>query len=228
VKPYLKIAEAALPDGTVFTLHRHDGQIYLKNGPLDLMSTSLTYSEQYLAELGCADLVEGETRRPEHPRILIGGLGLGFTLKKALEMVGRPATITVAELVPEIVEWNRTFLVEHNGPLLDDERTDISQGDFYDCLKDGGGKFDAILIDIDDSPDFLITEGNSRLYTQRFLHTIRGSLAPGGCVAYWVAEPTPSFERTLGKAGFEVELFRVGPHEKSKRARHGIYLCRKG
>ena len=102
MKPYLKIAEATLPDGTVFTLHRHDGQIYLKNDPLDLMSTSLTYSEQKLAELGCARLVEGASTRPESPRVLIGGLGLGFTLKKTLEIVGRPATVTVARQSPII------------------------------------------------------------------------------------------------------------------------------
>lgn len=227
MKPYLKIAEATLPDGTVFTLHRHDGQIYLKNDPLDLMSTALTFSEQQLAEYGCARLEEGAATRPASPRVLIGGLGLGFTLKKTLEMVGRPAKVIVAELVPEIVEWNRTFMVEHNGPLLEDARTNIYQGDFFDCLREEGGKFDAILMDIDDSPDFLITKGNTRLYTPSFLSKIREALAPGGCVAYWLAEPTPSFEKSLGKAGFQVEFFRSKPHEKSKRERHAIYVCRK-
>ena len=226
VKPYLKIAEARMPDGTLFTLHQHDGELYLKNDALDLMSTALTYSEQLLAEMGCAALVEGRGSRPACPRVLIGGLGMGFTLKRALEMVGRPAAVTVAELVPEIVEWNRTFLVNYNGPSLEDERTMIYQGDLFDFLmRENRERYDAILIDIDDAPDMLITKANARLYTSGFLSKIREALTPRGCVAYWLAEPTPSFERSLGKAGFLVEGFPAKPHEKSKRARHCIYVA---
>ncbi|MEM7385808.1 MAG: spermidine synthase, partial [Verrucomicrobiota bacterium] len=166
MKPYVKLAEARLPSGTLFSLHKHDGKFYLKNDRLDLMSTALTWSEQLLAEKGCVDLFEGKASRPDHPRILIGGLGMGFTLKRALELVGRPATVEVAEIVPEIIEWNRTFLVEHNGPLLEDERTRIFEGDLFDCLgRAGSGRYDAILIDIDDAPDMLITPDNDRLYT---------------------------------------------------------------
>lgn len=154
MKPYVKLAEAKMPTGTLFSLHQHDGHFYLKNDRLDMMSTALTYSEQLLAEKGCADLLETHPSRPAHPRILIGGLGMGFTLKRALELVGRPATVEVAELIGEIIEWNRTFLVEHNGALLEDERTEIYHGDLFDCLaKDGRkGVYDAILIDIDEAP----------------------------------------------------------------------------
>ena len=228
MKPYVQLAEARIPDGTLLSLHKHDGKFYLKNDRLDLMSTALTYSEQLLAEKGCVDLLEGKSSRPAHPCILIGGLGMGFTLKRTLELIGRPATVEVAELVPEIVEWNRTFLVEHNGPLLEDERTKIFQGDMFDCLADGGKKasYDAILIDIDDAPDMLITQGNARLYTPQFLATIRQSLKPGGCVAYWLAESTPAFEKSLKKAGFQVEEFAAKSQEKSKRARHCIYVAR--
>ena len=228
MKPYVKLAEASLPDGTLFSLHQHDGQFYLKNDRLDLMSTALTYSEQMLAEKGCASILEISPSRPKHPRVLIGGLGMGFTLKRALELIGRPATVEVAELVAAIVDWNRTFLVEHNGPLLEDERTVIFQGDLFDCLQQTGrvGYYDAILIDIDDAPDMLITPGNARLYSQDFLTKIRKALVPGGCVAYWLALPTPSFEKCLMKAGFRVELTMVKPHEKAKRARHGIYVAR--
>ncbi len=227
MKPYVKLAETRLPDGTVFSLHRHDGNLYLKNDRLDLMSTSLTYSEQLLATMGCAGILEGSPSRPPHPRVLIGGLGMGFTLKRTLELVGRPATVEVAELVPEIVEWNRTFLVEHNGPLLDDERTRIYQGDLFDCLTDGSrNAYDAILIDIDDAPDMLITQGNTRLYTPSFLATIRGALSPTGTVTYWLAEPTPSFEKSLVRAGFRVEAIPAKSHEKSKRPRHCLYVAR--
>lgn len=227
VKPYVQLAEARLPDGTLYSLHKHDGKFYLKNDGLDLMSTALTFSEQMLADKGCSMILQGASSRPAHPRVLIGGLGMGFTLKRTLELVGRPATVEVAELLPELIEWNRTFLVEHNGPLLEDERTKVFLGDLFDCLHNGGrAPYDAILIDIDDAPDMLITEGNARLYTPGFLATIRRSLAPGGCVAYWLAEPTPAFEKSLRNAGFRVDGFPAKPHEQSKRARHCIYVAR--
>jgi spermidine synthase len=152
---------------------------------------------------------------------------MGFTLKRALELVGRPATVEVAELMPELVEWNRTFLVEHNGPLLEDERTEIYHGDLFNCLSNGKkNTYDALLLDIDNTPDDLITAENARLYTPGFLATIRKSLTPGGCVAYWLSEPAPRFKKSLSKARFEVEDFAAKPHEKSKRARHCIYIAR--
>lgn len=228
VKPYIKLAEARLPDGTVFSLHKHDGRFYLKNDRQELMSTALTYSEQLLAELGCVDILEGKMSRPAHPRILIGGLGMGFTLKRTLELVGRPATVEVAELIPEIVEWNRSFLVEHNGPLLEDKRTKIYQGDLFDCLMNGPkGNYDAILIDIDEAPEILITERNARLYTASFLAKTRDAITADGCVAYWLALPTPSFEKSLKKVGFRVEVCPAKAHEKSKRPRHCIYIARR-
>jgi len=152
---------------------------------------------------------------------------MGFTLKRVLELIGSPATVEVAELVPEIIEWNRTFLVEHNGPLLEDERTKIHLGDLYDLLMNcGKDAYDAILIDIDDTPEMLITEVNGRLYTPGFLERIKQALKPGGYVTYWLAMPTPSFEKALRKAGFQVESFPAKPHEKSKRTRHCIYVAR--
>jgi hypothetical protein len=228
VKPYVQLAEARLRDGTVFSLHTHDGKFYLKNDRRELMSTALTYSEQLLAELGCADLLDGLPSRPKHPRVLIGGLGMGFTLKRTLELIGRPATVEVAELVPEIIEWNRTFLAEHNGPILADERTKIYRGDLFDCLAERGKTtYDAILIDIDDGPDMLITQGNARLYSPGFLARIRDALAPGGCVAYWLALPNGDFVRGLNKAGFVVEEHLAKPHANSKKPRHRIYVARR-
>ena len=151
---------------------------------------------------------------------------MGFTLKRVLDLVGRPATVEVAELVSEIIEWNRSYLVEHNGPLLEDERTKLFHGDLYDLLMNcGRDAYDAILIDIDDTPEMLITKVNGRLYTPGFLEKTRQALRPGGCVAYWLAMPTPSFEKGLKKAGFVVQSFAAKPHEKSKRTRHCIYLA---
>ncbi|GAA5482444.1 spermine synthase [Haloferula sargassicola] len=226
MKPYVQLAEARLADGTVFSLHRHDGHFYLKNDGRELMSTRLTWSEEKLAELGCAHLAEGSPTRPKHPRVLIGGLGMGFTLKRTLEGIGSPATVEVAELMPEIIEWNRSFLAEHNGPILADPRTKIHQGDFFDALKKHGkGGLDAILIDIDDGPDMLITGDNSRLYTPSFFARVREALAPAGCAAYWMAHPTPAMEKSLQKAGFRVEVHPVKAHEKAKKPRHCIYVA---
>lgn len=227
MKPYVTLGESKMSDGTVFSLHKHDGKFYLKYNGFDLMSTALTFSEELLAEIGCAALLEGKTTRPKHPRVLIGGLGLGFTLKRTLELIGRPATVEVAELMPPLIEWNRTFLVEHNGPLLDDPRTKITQGDLFDIISGKNkGSYDALLLDIDNTPDDLITSGNARLYSPGFLAKIRAVLTPAGCVTYWLSEPAPKFKKCLTKAGFQVEEHAAKPHEKSKRARHCLYVAR--
>lgn len=228
MKPYLKLAESTMPDGTHYSLHEHDGKIYLKYNGFELMSTALTYSEQMLADVGCHALKEGKGSRPLHPRILIGGLGLGFTLKRTLELVGSPANVDVAELMPPLIEWNRTFLVEHNGPLLDDPRTKIIQGDLYNIVSDAKpGSYDALLLDIDNTPDDLITSGNFRLYSPGFLDKLRNLITPEGCVAYWLSEPAPKFKKLLIKAGFQVEEIASKPHEKSKRSRHCILQARR-
>ena len=227
MKPYVKLAEARMPDGTVYSLHEHDGKIYLKYNGFELMSTALTFSEQQLADVGCQALREGRDSRPAHPNILIGGLGLGFTLKRTLELVGSPATVDVVELMPPLIEWNRTFLVEHNGPLLEDQRTKIIQGDLYDIVWEKKPEsYDALLLDIDNTPDDLITSGNSRLYTPEFLQALKKVVTRNGCIAYWLSESAPKFKKLLIKAGFQVEELASKPHEKSKRSRHYILLAR--
>lgn len=226
MKPYVKLGESTMSDGTVFSLHKHDGKFYLKYNGFELMSTALTFSEELLAEIGCTNILAGKTTRPKHPNILIGGLGLGFTLKRTLELVGKPATVEVAELMSPLIEWNRTFLVEHNGPLLQDPRTKVTQGDLFDIIsRKGTGSYDVILLDIDNTPDDLITAGNARLYSAGFLAKIRDILTAGGRVAYWLSEPAPKFKKCLTKAGFHVEEHAAKPHEKSKRARHCIYVA---
>ncbi|MGJ8635057.1 MAG: spermine synthase [Luteolibacter sp.] len=228
MKPYVKLSESKMSDGTVYSLHKHDGKFYLKYNGYELMSTSLTYSEEMLAEMGCVELLEGKASRPKQPKVLIGGLGLGFTLKRTLELVGRPAMVDVAELMPPLIEWNRTFLVEHNGPLLEDERTNIIQGDLFDIVSSTKrGSYDALLLDIDNTPDDLITSGNSRLYSPGFLQKIREVITPNGRVAYWLSEPAPKFKKLLIKSGFQVEEHMVKHHEKAKRARHCILIARR-
>ena len=225
VTPYIQLDKTSLPDGTLLSLHKQDGEFVLEYNGLELMSTNLTWSEQMLADLGCVDLLEGATTRPEHPRVLIGGLGMGFTLKRVLELVGSPATVDVAELMNQVIEWNRTYLVEHNGPLLEDPRTNVILADLFDCLGEGD-LYDAILIDIDDTPDALITQDNGRLYTPSFLTLLRESLNPGGCLAYWMAEPSPKLEKALKKTGFKLKEHPAAPHGQSDETRHRIYVAR--
>lgn len=225
VKPYTLLDETSLPDGTLLSLHRQGGEFVLEYNGLELMSTNLTWSEQMLADLGCVDLLEGAPTRPEHPRVLIGGLGMGFTLKRVLELIGSPATVDVAELMSQVIEWNRTHLVEHNGPLLEDPRTHVILADLHDCLGEGD-TYDAILIDIDDTPDAVITTDNVKLYTPSFMTLLRESLNPGGCLAYWMAIPSPKLEKVLKKAGFSLEEHPAKTHEDSEDARHRIYVAR--
>jgi spermidine synthase len=225
VKSYTQLDKTSLPDGNLLALYKQDGELILEYNGLVLMSTNLTWSEQMLADLGCVDLLEGATTRPEHPRVLIGGLGMGFTLKRVLELVGSPATVDVAELMSRVIEWNRTYLVEHNGPLLEDPRTNVILADLFDCLGDGD-QYDAILIDIDDTPDALITVDNGKLYTPSFLALLRESLNPGGCLAYWMAIPSPKLEMALKKAGFNLEEHPMQAHEHSEQTIHRIYLAR--
>lgn len=222
---YIELDKATLPDGTILSLHLDGSDFVLEYDGLELMSTNLTHSEQLLAELGCVDILEGALTRPEHPRVLIGGLGMGFTLKRVLELIGSPATVDVAELMNQVIEWNRTYLVEHNGPLLDDPRTNVILADFFDCLGNGE-TYDVILIDIDDTPDDVITTDNVRLYTPWFLKLLQDSLNPGGCLAYWMAEPSPKLEKVLKKAGFCLKEHLAKPHEEADEAWHRIYVAR--
>lgn len=223
MKPYVKLAESKMPDGTHYSLHQHDGKIYLKYNGFELMSTSLTYSEQQLSDVGCERILKS---RPAHPKVLIGGLGLGFTLKRALELVGSPATVDVAELMPPLIEWNETFLAEYNGGVLDDPRTNIIQGDLFDIVSGKKpGSYDALLLDIDNTPDDLITKGNSRLYSPGFLQKLKNVITEDGCVAYWLSEPSPKFKKLLIKTGFFVEEVPSKPHEKSKRCRHALLVA---
>ncbi len=226
MKPYENLGEARIDEDTVLSLHKRDGEFYLKYNGHDLMSTAYTYSEELLADVGCKAILPDKATRPERPRVLIGGLGLGFTLKRALQLVGSPSQVEVVELMQPLVEWSRTFLVECNGPLLEDPRTLITQGDLYDVISNKqSGTYDALLLDIDNTPDDLIKMGNERMYTPDFLKKIQQILRPGGRVSYWLSEPDPKFKKLLEREGFEVVAHAAKAHAKSKRARHCIYVC---
>ncbi len=217
--PFRNLAETRTPDGSRFSLHEHLGEYFLKLNGRQLMGSNSTASELLLADLACQF-----RRAVERPSILIGGLGLGFSLRRVLEMAGPSAVVQVAELLPDVVAWNREFLLALNGKLLDDPRVEVVTGDVLDCIKNGPGRYDAILLDVDNGPTSFVQAENSRLYSAKGLATIRRSLRPCGRVAFWSAEPEPAFLTSLKRAGFRTEEVAAKSHERAKRAAHRIYV----
>jgi spermidine synthase len=220
VKPFRTLGQTSTPDGSKFTLHEHDGEYYLKLNGRQLMSTTSTTSELLLAELPCQGLMHHQ-----NARVLIGGLGLGFSLKRALELVGPAGTVEVAELLPEVVAWNREFLFGVNGALLDDPRTKVIVGDVFEVIRRAPkAYYDAILLDVDNGPTSFVQKKNARLYDRNGFSLISRSLKPSGKVAFWSACEEPMFPRTLSRAGFNVSAFPAKAHERAKRAAHMIYI----
>ncbi len=217
--PFRNLAETRTSDGSRFSLHEHEGEFFLKLNGRQLMGSNSTASELLLADLACKF-----RHTVERPSILIGGLGLGFSLRRVLDIVGPSASVRVAELLPEVVAWNRVFLMGLNGKLLDDLRVEVVTGDVFDCINNCPGRYDAILLDVDNGPTSFVQAENSRLYGAKGLAVLRRSLRPRGRVAFWSAEPEPAFRTSLARAGFRTEEVPAKSHERAKRAAHRIYV----
>lgn len=220
MKPFKTLAQVRSPDGSMITLHEHDGEHYIKHNGRQLMSTIATVSELLLADLGCRHL-----RNLPKPRILIGGLGLGFTLKRVLEIVGKNAVVHVSELLPEMVEWNREFLGGVNGQLLQDPRVEVLIEDVFKVISQvKADKYDAILLDTDHTPSSWVQAKNVRLYERGGFVAVSRALNPNGLVAYWSATEEPVFVQKLCNAGFKVQTYEAKAHTTAKRAVHRIYV----
>lgn len=223
MKPIITLGETKTPDGSRFTLHQHDGDFFLRLDGTQLMSSTWTLSERLLADYACPEKAPIKIRR-----VLIGGLGLGFSLKRVLELVGDDAEVVVAELLPEVIRWNRELLGDLNGHLMDDPRVTIHEGDVYDCIRraaDGtDDKWDAILLDTDNGPTSLVQPQNHRIYGRSGFAMIRDSLSPGARVAFWAAAVEPGFERKLRRDGFVTEGYSIKAHERAKKPIHWIYV----
>jgi spermidine synthase len=218
------LGEAEIP-GTEKSLLLYRGKddfsIKLAGG-YELMSSRKHGSEDALGTLPCARLKNNHSARA-----LIGGLGMGFTLAAALKALGSGAEVTVAELVPEVVAWNRGPLGEKSGYPLNDPRTQIYQGDVTRLLRDGSGRFDVIALDVDNGPEGLTQSANDWIYSTPGIVAAQSSLRPGGILAYWSAGPDQAFHDRLRRCGFLVEEKRVHAHGK-KGARHIIWLASLG
>ncbi|MGJ8642436.1 MAG: spermidine synthase [Luteolibacter sp.] len=213
------LATSLTPDGEQLMLQEHDGQHFMKVRGVPLMSTIASSSEQTMAELGCADM-------SAKPRVLIGGLGFGFTLRRVLELCPPDAIVDVAELLPIVVEWNREFLKDVNGLLVDDPRVHIHIRDVAEIIKKvGKERYDTILLDVDNSPDPLVQKGNAGLYDGAGISLAKAALKPGGRVVYWSANQDKSFAKALGKVFGNSEAIGAKAYPKAKRFTHTLFVA---
>lgn len=213
---------AAMPGGgEPLRLKKRGQEFSIMLGSNELMNSRLSGSEKALATLACEKLAG---RRG--PSFLIGGLGMGFTLRAALETLDETASVTVAELVPAVIAWARGPMAEIHGASLSDPRVTIFEGDVGDAIRAGALRYDAILLDVDNGPDGLSRASNDGLYSHKGLGEAFRALTPGGVLSVWSSAPDPQFTRRLKQAGFEAEEKPVRAHGKSG-ARHMIWLARK-
>jgi spermidine synthase len=218
MKPFRRLGEAMTPDGTVLALFEHDGAYVIRVNGVELMSTRRHHSEDALAELACRPLQE----RPD-AHVLIGGLGLGFTLKAALRLLASDARVVVAEIVETVIEWNRNPDYPLAADALRDPRVEVLHEDVVRVLQQHPGGFDAIMLDVDNGADPLTTSGNAQLYGPTGIHLAVAALRPAGRLVYWSAGDDRSFEKSLRHAGLTVTVSHVRAHATSG-PKHTLYV----
>lgn len=221
--PWILLDSAAVPgNGGELRLYQRGDEFSIKiAGRGELMNSRVHGSEEALAEHSCARLAKAG-----QPRLLIGGLGMGFTLAAALRRLDAQAQVVVAELVPAVVAWNRGPLGERAGQPLNDPRVTVREGDVAHVLKVERQAYDAILLDVDNGPEGLTRRENDWLYGVNGLNAAYCALRPQGVLAVWSAGPAADFTQRLRKVGFEVEELRVHAHG-AKGARHNIWFARR-
>jgi spermidine synthase len=221
MKPRQLIGTARVPGGSELRLFRRGDDFMIVLDRNELMSSRMSGSEESLAVMTCERL-----RDRAAPRLLIGGYGMGFTLRAALAVLPRDARVTVAELVPEIIEWARGPMAELAAGCLDDPRVDLVERDVAALIDEGRNSYDAILLDVDNGPDGLVRDANERLYSTQGLAAAKAALRPSGVLAIWSAAPDAAFSRRLLAAGFAVEEVVVRARSNGKGPRHVIWFAR--
>ena len=218
MNPFEVLGQTIAADGTEMKLLRRGDDYSIVADGAVLMSSRMHGSEKALATLACQ-----RAKTLKRPSVLIGGLGMGFTMRATLDLLSADATVVVAELVPSVVEWNRGPL----GPLaehpLDDKRVRVEIGDVADTLHSRHGQFDAVLLDVDNGPAALTSPNNGRLYTTHGIAVARAALKAQGVLAVWAVKEDKNFEQRLRDGGFEVTVQRVRGH-LNRGARHTIFL----
>lgn len=222
--PWELLDSAKVPgDDQELRLYRRGDEYAIRVGTYELMNSYVHESEEALADLACAKVTERA-----RPRVLIGGLGMGYTTAAALRRLGARARVVVAELVPAVVEWNRGFLAHLAGHPLLDKRVTVREVDVARILRSERGMHDAILLDVDNGPEALSSKGNDWLYAEDGLRTTLAALRPGGVLGVWSARPDRGFPRRLRRVGFEVEEVHVRARGARGGGRRTIWLARAG
>ena len=222
MKPWELLGETRAPDGTDLRLTRRDREYVILAAGKSLMSSRMHGSEEALATLACRDL-----GRYSRPSVLVGGLGMGFTLRATLDLLPAAAAVVVAELIPAVVEWNRGPLGPLAGHPLDDRRVRVELLDVGHVIAAHSNRFDAILLDVDNGPDAFTATGNAALYSDRGLGAAFAALRSTGVLAIWSAWEDRKFEQRLRYNGFEVEVVRVRARLKQGGPRHTIFVARR-
>jgi spermidine synthase len=219
VKRYERLGQARTPNGTVLALYRHDGAYLIRADGVELMSTRRHLSEDRLADVACTPIRE----RPG-ARVLIGGLGLGFTLRAALRQLPADAEVVVAELVPEVIAWNADARYDLSAEAMRDPRVHIVNDDVVAVLRDNPAGFDAIMLDTDNGPDGMLMTENAPLYALGGIALTVAALRPGGTIAYWSVGDDRPFLGALERSGLRVETMRVRAHDTTGPM-HTLYVA---
>lgn len=212
MKPWKTIAKTLSPDGTPMLLQERDGEFSLRLAGQVLMTSRSHGSEDKLATLAFDRL------KTKAPRVLVGGMGMGYTARAALDRVGPDGEVVIAELIPEVVEWNRGPLAAAAGNPLADPRCSVILGDVRQTIARAENEYDALLLDCDNGPDAFVQKNNASLYSTRGLAEAHRALRPKGIYALWSASPEEWFIRTLHDAGFTGTMERAGP-------RHVVFVA---
>jgi spermidine synthase len=221
--PWLQVDAARVPGAEVeLRLMRRGAEFSMMLGPNELMNSRLSGSEEALATLACRRI-----EAVKRPHLLIGGLGMGFTLRAALAVLGPGARITVAELVPAVIAWARGPMADVFGDSLKDPRAEIREADVVDVIGAHAAAYDAILLDVDNGPEGLIRKANDALYDLKGLKAIGRALRPRGVLAVWSSGPHPAFTQRLRDARFEVNEVSLRATTRRSGARHVIWFATK-
>jgi len=223
VIPWLQLDTARVPGGGELRLMQRGAEFSIRLDQNELMNSRLSATEQALATIGCDKI-----RTRARPRVLIGGLGMGFTLRAALTVLGQQAEIIVAELVPAVVTWVRGPMKKLSGDSLTDKRVHIHEGDVGGLIRAARSEYDAILLDVDNGPEGMTRKGNDRLYDLKGLRAAYAALRPDGVLAVWSSKPNAKFTARLRKTGFAVIENPVRAKGPQGGAQHFIWTATRG
>jgi spermidine synthase len=219
--PWIELGRAQLPGGHELMLRERGGSFEIRCDGRELMSTRAHGSEETMGRLACERLSGSDAAH-----VLIGGLGLGYTLRAALNALPTEAAVLVAELVSEVVDWNRGPIAYVAGRPLEDRRVEVYRGDVCGVLRTAQACFDAILLDVDNGPDSPTRSSNTWLYAREGLASIKRALRSGGVLAVWSSEPSAEFEARLRQAGFLAERIDVPAVDGAIGPMHTIFLSK--